>query len=78
MGRAKSEDSSILAGREFPIWGQTRKVGWSGSKHRQDQPNDEIMEKAGRQRMANGGWSTEDLDWLWEECRRRLGPSKTE
>ena len=33
---------------------------------------DEIMEKAGRARMANGDWSEEDLDWLWFECRKQV------
>jgi len=33
---------------------------------------DEIMAKAGRQRMANGDWSQQDLDWLWDECRKRV------
>jgi hypothetical protein len=39
---------------------------------------DDIMAEAARERMANGDWSQEDLDWLWEECRRRLGPFITE
>lgn len=33
---------------------------------------DEIMEAAGRQPMANGSWSEEDIDWLWEECKKRV------
>ena len=36
---------------------------------------DAIMAEAARERMANGDWSQENLDWLWDECRRRLDRS---